>query len=121
MVAKEIKHPIVRKGKALAGRGATGQSSQKEDSVTTSSATVENTLNQRGSIYGSFAANSQVAIDLIAVILNANASRSASLPAHELNALIMISEKMSRVLTGASHDDNWIDMAGYSQLGLNPR
>jgi len=104
----------------------TKQRSQRPASSVTPSATpspitVQATLDQRGSIYGSFAANSSVAIDLLNIIFRANSQRTQSLPSHELNAMVMVCEKMSRVLTGNSHEDNWIDMAGYSELGRNPR
>lgn len=92
-----------------------------KDMEPSSAPSVQATLDQRGNIYGSFAENSAVAIDILNIIFAANASRSVSLPKHELNALVMVAEKMSRVLTGKSHEDNWVDMAGYSELGRNPR
>jgi hypothetical protein len=86
-----------------------------------SSVSVQSTLDQRGSVYGSFRDNSRVAISLLAVVDRCQASRTVPLLDHELNALIMICEKMSRILTGKPHEDNWIDIAGYAELGRNPR
>ena len=105
---------------------AVGNALQKPNSLmarsdTASKLSVQATLDQRGSVYGSFRDNSRAAISLLNVINEFNGLRIVPLPDYELNALVMIAEKMSRVLTGKSHEDNWIDMAGYSELGRNPR
>ena len=122
MVAKGIKSPLAHK--ATKSTGVRTKLSLKDvstDTAITSKPSVQATLDQRGSIYGSFRDNSRAAISLLNVINEFNGLRTVPLPDYELNALIMIAEKMSRVLTGKSHEDNWIDMAGYSELGRNPR
>ena len=39
-----------------------------------------------------------------------------------MEALEMIAHKIARILSGdADYADNWVDIAGYAQLGNNPR
>lgn len=82
-------------------------------------------LDQRGNVYGSFEDNSRVAQELISVLQEEVENRrlrgQAPLQSHEWNALVMIFEKASRIMTGKPHEDNWIDIAGYAELGRNPR
>jgi hypothetical protein len=79
------------------------------------------TLDARGATYGSFADNSRVAIGMLKVMEAGFATRKEPLADHEKNALIMIIEKMSRIITGKPHEDNWIDLGGYAELGRKPR
>lgn len=86
---------------------------------------VSKTLDERGNVYGSFADNSEMAVSLLATLAKAEQRRSDKgmdpLTPWEKNALIMIFEKASRIMTGKPHEDNWIDIAGYAELGRNPR
>lgn len=83
-------------------------------------------LDERGSRYGSFAENSRISQQLYDLVLRENELRKKrgtdSLKHHQLEALKQICAKMSRILSGnADYEDNWIDIAGYAQLGNNPR
>lgn len=101
---------------------------QATDPNTDASEPLVNTiLAERGKRYGSFAANSQYAQQLIAVIEDAQIERTKQdtydlLQPHHVNALHMIAQKISRILSGdANYADNWDDIAGFAQLGKNPR
>jgi hypothetical protein len=83
-------------------------------------------LAERGSRYGSFAANSYYADKLIEVLRDAEQDRANNgqqpLTPYQRNALVMIFQKTSRILSGdASYADNWVDIAGFASLGNNPR
>lgn len=79
-------------------------------------------LAERGKTHGSFAENSEYAGQFLATIGAAQARRAGrydALTASQLNALVMISQKMSRILSApdAAYADNWDDIAGYAMLG----
>lgn len=87
---------------------------------------VKEILDQRGSRYGCFADNSRFAVQLTRMIFSAQQERTqrGQLPMteYQINALCMMAGKMSRIVTGdADYEDNWIDIAGYAELGRNPR
>jgi len=88
--------------------------------------TLSKILDERGSRYGSFATNAAISQQLFTVVENENNLRIARqldrLKPHQLEALKQICAKISRILSGdADYEDNWIDIAGYAQLGNNPR
>lgn len=83
-------------------------------------------LDERGSRYGSFADNARISQDLYDVVLRENQARihrkQLPLQYHQKEALKMICAKMCRILSGdPDYADNWDDIAGYAQLGKNPR
>lgn len=88
--------------------------------------TTEELLNNRGKVYGNFSDNSEIARALLAAINRGEQIRGyrkmSPLESHQYNALVMICEKISRILCGDScYPDNWDDIAGYAQLGKEPR
>jgi hypothetical protein len=87
---------------------------------------VTNVLDERGSRYGSWIRNSQYARSMINVMEAAKHDREMQeqqpLTPHQENAICMIFQKISRILSGdPSYEDNWIDIAGYAELGRKPR
>lgn len=80
-------------------------------------------LEERGSRYGSFAENSSYAERFMEIISEAQDVRGKSgrplLTSSQANALVMISQKMSRILSApdATYADNWDDIGGYAELG----
>lgn len=70
---------------------------------------------ERGEVYGLFSDNSEVAMLLIEALMSG--SRWDSLARIEKNGLIMVAEKMSRVVSGKQyHRDNYLDMETYPRL-----
>jgi hypothetical protein len=75
---------------------------------------VEETLEKRGQIYGKFTSHARISQDLKEV-MHATGGWGSQLP-DEREALEMIQHKIARVLNGAPHADNWLDIAGYATL-----
>lgn len=87
---------------------------------------VNEVLAQRGSKYGSFKDNAYLSYMLYSEILYCNMKRSSNdqkpLEAYQLEALKMICHKIARIVSGdPTYEDNWLDIAGYAELGCNPR
>lgn len=88
---------------------------------------VQAILDERGSRYGSFVDNARISTALYAILLTEDENRTQSrkqypLATHQLEALKMICHKIARILSGdPSYADNWDDIAGYAQLGKEPR
>lgn len=84
-------------------------------------------LDERGSRYGSFLDNARISQELYTTVVNENVDRSlnrnqSTLQTYQLEALKMICHKIARILSGdPSYADNWDDIAGYAQLGKEPR
>ena len=85
-------------------------------------------LEERGSRYGSFRRNADISQRLCEIVREASRDRDLGknkqepLSNHQLEALEMICHKMARILSGdASYEDNWVDIQGYAQLGMDPR
>ena len=73
------------------------------------------TLDERGQDYGDFAEGSEV----FAALINAMGlgKRWNDVEGYQLNALVMIAHKLSRLLNGnPDHRDGWHDIAGYASL-----
>ncbi len=119
--AQKIKQPLAVLGGESLRKENPLRDSSTAPSAPSSQLSVSDTLDQRGPVYGSFRENSRVAVSLLEVINAEQKARTVPLPDYEYNALVMIAEKMSRILVGKSHEDNWIDIAGYAELGRNPR
>lgn len=110
--------------------GTINESQQKETGMSSKPATVEvNTeqiLEERGSRYGSFSDNSRISQEIKALLRRENEERNRRgqppLQDHHLEALDMIAAKICRIFSGdPNYADNWDDIAGYAQLGKNPR
>lgn len=79
------------------------------------SATVRDTLNQRGQQYGSFAVNGKISQDFKCIAHGAQGWWT--LEPYQREAVEIILHKFSRILTGDPlYVDSWRDIAGYSQL-----
>lgn len=83
-------------------------------------ATTEAILTQRGTRYGAFKDHAEISSALRSIILQHYAKTHVGEPgmdAFMVEALIMICHKLGRIANGdPSYDDNWKDIAGYSQL-----
>ncbi len=78
---------------------------------------VENTLAERGSRYGTFKQHAKIA-QAIQDIMREEANW-AYLEADERQALVTISDKIARILNapaGTLYSDSWHDIAGYALL-----
>lgn len=87
---------------------------------------VQAILDERGSRYGSFKDNARISQRFCNVLddeYNRRIQRKESLlEDHQLEAIEMIFHKIARILSGdPSYADNWDDIAGYAQLGKEPR
>lgn len=78
---------------------------------------VENTLAERGSRYGTFKQHAKIAQALQDVMREE--ANWAYLEADERQALVTISDKIARILNapaGTLYSDSWHDIAGYALL-----
>lgn len=81
-------------------------------------------LDERGKRYGSFKYNARISSKLYTIIYAEYQAQpvSSELQPHHLEALKMICHKIARIVTGdPNYADNWDDIAGYAQLGKEPR
>lgn len=102
--------------------GAMGNAIHKKDAAASSARqkgnTINDTLKERESRYGSFAAFSVICQD-IKKVLHA-APKWAGLSDSQKEALEMDAHKTARILNGdPDYADNWHDKAGYSTLVEN--
>lgn len=82
------------------------------------SESIDATLAERESRYGSFLQNASIAQTLKSVMRNANNWNYLNFDQRE--SLDMIASKMGRILSGdASYADSWRDIAGYAKLVEN--
>ena len=78
---------------------------------------VDNTLEERGSRYGSFVGHANVTQELKAVIARHLTQRSKVLYDDQQEALDMICHKIGRIVNGdPDYADSWHDIAGYASL-----
>lgn len=76
---------------------------------------IEDTLHERGQRYGDFAENARIAQTIKTAIREG--TTFSSLGAAQKQALDVIADKISRVVTGdATYTDNWHDIQGYARL-----
>ena len=76
---------------------------------------LEQTLEARGKTYGTFMENAQVSQSLKHYI--ETHPRYSGLAADQREALTVICQKISRILSGdPDYADNWHDIAGYATL-----
>jgi len=91
--------------------------------MTKTTGKLDETLAERGKSYGSFAANSEVAVRIKEACWPTALENpkfydlSYADKAVVLNAIDMIAAKISRLVTGNPlHEDSWQDIAGYAEL-----
>lgn len=73
-------------------------------------------LAERGTNYGDFTTESELAI-AVKNLMRANPGWGQLSPAHQ-NALDLIVLKMSRIVNGrGNYKDSWVDIQGYGKLG----
>lgn len=85
------------------------------EEVSTTSSSLGSVLQERGSRYGEFINNANMAQDLKCIMEQSTNWNSMDNDMRE--ALHMIAHKISRILEGDySYDDSWVDIAGYSTL-----
>jgi hypothetical protein len=78
---------------------------------------INQTLNERGSRYGTFVGHAKVTQQLKAVIQYALDERNKRLIEDQQEALDMICHKIGRIVNGdPDYADSWIDIAGYAKL-----
>jgi hypothetical protein len=81
-------------------------------------ADIQETLNERGSRYGSFADQGRIEQNIKRAMQDS--PNWSALPDDSKSALEMIATKMSRILKGdPEYDDSWRDIAGYATLIVN--
>lgn len=79
--------------------------------------TVQDTLLQRGTRYGQFDQQAQVAQELKGVAVRNLNLRQRSLAYDQAEALDMIFHKIARIINGdPNYADSWHDIAGYATL-----
>jgi hypothetical protein len=90
----------------------------KETSLPAASGhTVDDTLAERGSRYGTFVGHAQVTQDLKAVVRKHLYTRSKELAPDLQEAIDMILHKLGRIINGDPYyADSWHDIAGYATL-----
>ena len=87
-------------------------------SVKSKEVRINDVLSERKQTHGDFSENARIAQNLRNVI--AEAKNYESLSDVQKEAIHNIVSKLSRILCGdADHEDNWIDIAGYSTLVVN--
>lgn len=76
---------------------------------------VEDTLAERGKVYGDFSTHAKITQDLKFVMQQC--SKWQDLNCSQREALEMIAHKIGRILNGdPNYADSWVDIAGYAQL-----
>jgi hypothetical protein len=83
-------------------------------------------LDERGARYGSFEDNARISQTLKSIVASeANMRMSRKqlpLMYYQKEAIDMILHKIARIISGdPNYADNWDDIAGYAQLGKEPR
>jgi hypothetical protein len=92
-------------------------SPKQNDAGEDTSATIDDTLAERGNRYGSFADHAKLSQQLQKTLIMHTATRGQTLEPYMVEALTMICHKLARIANGDPHyDDSWRDIAGYAQL-----
>lgn len=74
-------------------------------------------LEERGSRYGEYTANAEVAQSLRRILRHAMQANGRQFTEVHLESLSMISHKLSRIVNGdPNYADSWVDIAGYAKL-----
>lgn len=76
---------------------------------------IDNTLEQRGSTYGTFTANADTC-QLLKCVIHSHPN-AIGLSTYHMEALDMIFHKIARIINGdPNHIDSWHDISGYATL-----
>lgn len=76
---------------------------------------IKDVLEERGKRYGAFKDHARIAQSLQTVMRDSNSWETMSY--YQRQALTVIADKIGRICNGDPYyTDNWIDIAGYSQL-----
>lgn len=77
----------------------------------------EDILIERGRRYGNYLQQTEISQELIGIMQYFWKDRKAKLAADQVDALMMIAVKISRIINGdPDYADNWRDIAGYATL-----
>lgn len=78
---------------------------------------INETLNERGSRYGTFVGHAEVTQAIKRVMAEALAKRNKTLDDDQWESLEMVAHKIGRIINGdPNYSDSWVDIAGYAQL-----
>jgi hypothetical protein len=78
---------------------------------------INQTLDERGSRYGSFLGHAHITMDLKRTIRQHLIARDKKLDDDQQEALEMIAHKIGRIINGdPNYADSWVDIAGYAKL-----
>ena len=78
---------------------------------------INNTLQERGSRYGSFVTHAKITYQLKEVVAAALVEQNKELDYDQREALDMIFHKIGRIINGdPNYADSWHDIAGYAIL-----
>jgi len=89
----------------------------KNDAGEDTSMSVDETLEQRGKRYGTFAEHSELSQSLLRTIRTHSLLNDKTLSDVHTEALTMICHKIARIVNGdPNYDDSWRDIAGYATL-----
>lgn len=91
---------------------------QYNDAGEETNVSVDETLQQRGTRYGSFSQHATLSQQLKnAIFQHAAVHAITSMTPAQAEAIEMICHKLARIANGdPNYDDSWRDIAGYSQL-----
>jgi Domain of unknown function (DUF6378) len=78
--------------------------------------TIEETLEQRGSQYGSFEAQATCVGRIISALDDVACKADRTPDHHEIGSWAYLAVKMARMASNPKHDDNTHDLVGYSKL-----
>ena len=78
---------------------------------------IDEILDDRNKKYGSYIDQAQIACALRQVVHRALVERQNGLAADQMDAIVMVFCKVSRIVNGdPDYADNWRDIAGYATL-----
>ena len=82
---------------------------------------IDATLSERGQRYGKFEDHAKASMAIRSVLFTLlGPEKIDSMEPDQVEALLMISHKLARIVNGDPHyDDSWRDVAGYAQLVAN--
>ena len=82
---------------------------------------IDATLSERGQRYGNFEDHAKASMAIRSVLFTLlGPEKIDSMEPDQVEALLMISHKLARIVNGDPHyDDSWRDVAGYAQLVAN--
>lgn len=87
------------------------------DAGENTSQTIDETLAQRNTRYGSFKNHAEISQQLQNYIKMNIAARQQTIEPYMAEAITMICHKLARIANGDPYyDDSWRDIAGYAQL-----